>query len=52
MKIWEEIYMKEIAVALVGISGTVLTLVYNKRDLRNIFFDNNFDSEIIVRYLK
>ena len=29
-----------------------LTLVYNKRDLRGIFFDNEFDSEIIIRYLK
>ena len=36
----------------VYIENKSLTLVYNKRDLRNIFFDNNFDSEIIVRYLK
>lgn len=36
----------------VYIENKTLTLVYNKRDLRNIFFDNNFDSEIIIRYLK
>ena len=36
----------------VYIENKSLTIVYNKRDLRNIFFDNNFDSEIIVRYLK
>ena len=36
----------------VYIENKSLTLVYNKRDLRGIFFDNEFDSEIIIRYLK
>lgn len=29
-----------------------LVIVYNKSELRNMFFDNEFDSELIVRYLK
>ena len=29
-----------------------LVIVYNKSELRNMFFDNDFDSELIVRYLK
>ena len=36
----------------VYIENKTLVLVYNKRDLRGIFFDNDFDSEIITRYLK
>ncbi len=36
----------------VYIENKSLSLVYNKRDLRSLFFDNDFDSEIIVRYLK
>lgn len=34
------------------IENKTLVLVYNKGDLRNMFFDNDFDSELIVRYLK
>ena len=34
------------------IDNKALVLVYNKGDLRNMFFDNDFDSELIVRYLK
>ena len=34
------------------IENKSLTLVYNKSDLRGLFFNNEFDSEIITRYLK
>ena len=34
------------------IDNKTLVIVYNKSELRNMFFDNNFDSELIVRYLK
>lgn len=34
------------------IDNKTLVIVYNKSELRNIFFDNEFDSELIVRYLK
>ena len=34
------------------IDNKALVLVYNKSELRNMFFDNDFDSELIVRYLK
>lgn len=34
------------------IDNKTLVIVYNKSELRNMFFDNDFDSELIVRYLK
>ena len=34
------------------IDNKTLVIVYNKSELRNMFFDNEFDSELIVRYLK
>ena len=34
------------------IDNKTLEIVYNKSELRNMFFDNDFDSELIVRYLK
>ena len=34
------------------IGNKTLVIVYNKSELRNMFFDNDFDSELIVRYLK
>ncbi|MEE0634985.1 MAG: hypothetical protein UCL21_04155 [Bacilli bacterium] len=34
------------------IDNKTLVIVYNKGELRNMFFDNEFDSELIVRYLK
>ena len=34
------------------IYNKTLVIVYNKSELRNMFFDNEFDSELIVRYLK
>lgn len=34
------------------IDNKTLVIVYNKSELRNMFFDNGFDSELIVRYLK
>ena len=34
------------------IDNKTLVIVYNKSELRNLFFDNDFDSELIVRYLK
>lgn len=34
------------------IDNKALVIVYNKSELRNMFFDNEFDSELIVRYLK
>ena len=34
------------------IDNKTLVIVYNKSELRNMFFDNDFDSEIITRYLK
>ena len=34
------------------IDNKTLVIVYNKSELRNMFVDNNFDSELIVRYLK
>ncbi len=34
------------------IDNKALVIVYNKSELRNMFFDNDFDSELIVRYLK
>lgn len=34
------------------IENKSLTLVYNKGELRSLFFNNEFDSEIITRYLK
>lgn len=34
------------------IDNKTLIIVYNKSELRNMFFDNEFDSELIVRYLK
>lgn len=34
------------------IENKSLVLVYNKKNLRNLFFDNDFNSEIITRYLK
>ena len=36
----------------VYVENKSLTLAYNKQELRNIFFDNKFDSEIVIRYLK
>lgn len=34
------------------IDNKTMVIVYNKSELRNMFFDNDFDSELIVRYLK
>lgn len=34
------------------IDNKTLVIVYNKSELRNMFFDIDFDSELIVRYLK
>ena len=34
------------------IDNKTLVIVYNKSELRNMFFNNEFDSELIVRYLK
>ncbi len=34
------------------IDNKTLVIVYNKGELRNMFFDNEFDSELIVMYLK
>lgn len=34
------------------IDNKTLVIVYNKSELRSMFFDNEFDSELIVRYLK
>ena len=34
------------------IDNKTLVIVYNKSELKNMFFDNEFDSELIVRYLK
>ena len=34
------------------IDNKTLVIVHNKSELRNMFFDNDFDSELIVRYLK
>ena len=34
------------------IDNKTLVIVYNKSELRNMFFDNEFESELIVRYLK
>ena len=34
------------------IDNKTLVIVYNKSELRNMFFDNEFDLELIVRYLK
>ena len=34
------------------IDNKTLVIVYNKSELRNMFFDNDFDSELIFRYFK
>ena len=34
------------------IENNSLALVYDKKELSNLFFDNNFDTDIKVRYLK
>ena len=34
------------------VDNNSLVLVYDKRELNNIFFDNEFDTDIVFRYLK
>ena len=36
----------------VYIDNNYLTIVYDKKELKNMFFDNNFNTEIKIRYLK